>query len=111
MKKNRLAVIMLAALVSGAYKVSAQQVPIAGGYAEASSNDPQVVAAARYATRAQQRKQGALISLTGIEGAEVQVVAGINYRLRLRVKVKGRSENVTAVVYKNLKQRYSLTSW
>lgn len=114
MKKKWQAVMVIAALniVLGAmFGVSAQQVPIAGGYAEISSSDPEVVSAAKYAVRAQGQKQDARISLISIQRAEVQVVAGLNYRMGLRVKVKGKTQNVTAVVYKNLKQRYSLSNW
>jgi hypothetical protein len=113
MKKSWLVIVILAALnvFVGASAASAQQAPIVGGYAETSRNDPEVVSAAVTAVRTEQRRTGARISLIAIEGAEVQVVAGLNYRLRLRVKVKGQTQNVTAIVYQNLKQRYSLTSW
>jgi hypothetical protein len=95
----------------GMAAVSAQQVPVAGGYADAPNDDPEVVSAAGYAVRAQGRKQGARLSLVAIEHAEVQVVAGLNYRLRLRVRIGGRPRNAVAVVYKNLRGRQSLTSW
>ncbi len=114
MKKNWRAVVIVAALniVLGAMSgVLAQQVPIAGGYAETSSNDPEVVSAARFAIRAEGRRQGASITLLAIERAEVQVVAGLNYMLRLKVKVNNKTQDVTAVVYRNLKQKYSLSSW
>lgn len=114
MKKKWQVVMAIAVLgmvfgnVSGAF---AQEEVIAGGYGETSNNDPEVVTAARYAIRAEGRRQGARISLLSIERADVQVVAGLNYMLRLKVKVNNRTENITAVVYKNLKQKYSLSSW
>jgi hypothetical protein len=117
MKKSWRAAVMIAALsivFGGMSVVSAQQEPqppIAGGYAETSNGGPEVMSAARYATRAQGRRQRAVISLVSIERAEVQVVAGLNYRLRLTVKIKGKTENATAVVYQNLRQRYSLSDW
>lgn len=114
MKKNWRVVAIVAALniVLGAISsVSAQQLPIAGGYAEASTSDPEVVSAASFAIRAEGRKIGARISLLSIERAEVQVVAGLNYRLHLKVKVNGRTQDATAVVYRNLRQTYSLSSW
>jgi len=118
MKKSWRAAVMMAALsiIPGGMSVaSAQQQqpqpPIVGGYAETAGSDPEVVSAARYATRAQGRRQGALVSLVSIERAEVQVVAGLNYRLRLTVKVKGKTGNATAVVYQNLRRRYSLSDW
>lgn len=112
--KNWRAVMIVAALnivLGGAPGALAQQAPIAGGYAETSSSNPEVVSAARYAVRAEAGKRGALISLISIRRAEVQVVAGLNYRLNLRVKVNGKTQDVTAVVYKNLRQRYSLSDW
>lgn len=122
MKKNsRLVIIaavtsmlILAALniVSGNQSsVFAQQGPIVGGYADASNSDPEVVAAARFAIKTERQKLHTRITLLSIKHAEVQVVAGLNYRLCLRVKIKGRTRNVNVVVYKNLKQKYSLTSW
>lgn len=114
MKKSWQAVMIASALsiiigsVSGAL---AQREPIAGGYAETSTGDPEAVAAARFATGAEGRKAGARIALLSIERAERQVVAGTNYRLRLKVKVNGRTQEVTAVVYKNLKREYSLSGW
>ena len=91
--------------------VFAQQGPIAGGYADTSNSDPEVVAAARFAIKTERQKLHARITLLSIKHAEVQVVAGLNYRLCLRVKIKGKTRNVNVVVYKNLKQKYSLTSW
>lgn len=107
-------VVIIAALnmVSGNQSsVFAQQGPIVGGYADASNSDPEVVAAARFAINAEKTKLHARIALVSIKHAEVQVVAGLNYRLSLRVKTKGKTRNVKVVVYKNLKQEYSLTSW
>lgn len=89
----------------------AGQEPIAGGYGEASVTDREVISAAKYAVRAESRKKRKRISLISIRRAEVQVVAGLNYRLELRVRVGGTERDVRAVVYKNLKRRYSLTSW
>lgn len=107
-------VVIMAALniVSGNQSsVFAQQRPIVGGYADASNSDPEVMAAARFAIKTERQKLHARIALLSIKHAEVQVVAGLNYRLCLRVKIKGRTRNVNVVVYKNLKQKYSLTSW
>ncbi|MDT5063547.1 MAG: hypothetical protein QOH63_4006 [Acidobacteriota bacterium] len=114
MKKNWYVVMIVIALnivFSGMSGALAQQPPIVGGYAETSNNDPEVVSAARFAIRAEGRRQGARITLLSIERAEQQVVAGINYRLRLRVNVKGQTQNATAVVYQNLQNKYSLSQW
>ena len=114
MKKNLLIAIMLIALAAisvGAFRVLAQPAQIAGGYGEASKTDPEFLSAARFAVKQERRKLGRRLSLISIERAEVQVVAGLNYRLCLKVKIKGKPQDITAVVYKNLKQKYSLSSW
>ena len=114
MKKNLLIAIMLiavAAISVDAFRVRAQPAQIAGGYREASKTDLEVLSAARFAIKQERRKLGRHLSLISIERAEVQVVAGLNYRLCLKVKINGKTREATAVVYKNLKQKYSLSSW
>jgi Aspartic acid proteinase inhibitor len=118
MKKNWRVVMIVAITIavlgsfagisSGAW---AQKAPIVGAYADTSNADPEAVAAARFAIKAERQKLHGRLSLVSIKHAEVQVVSGFNYRLCMRVKVKGRIRNVKVVVYKNLKQKYSLTSW
>jgi hypothetical protein len=88
-----------------------QQEPMAGGYRDIAKDDPEALAAARFAIKEQSRKLHTRISLVSIQRAEVQVVAGLNYRLCMKVKVRRKTQSATAVVYKNLKQKYSLTSW
>lgn len=91
--------------------VSLQQEQIAGGYAETSNSDPEALAAGRFAVRREAQKTHKRITLRSIKRAEVQVVAGLNYRLCLSVRIGRKTREVTVVVYKNLKQKYSLTSW
>lgn len=87
------------------------QEQIAGGYGDTANDDPEVLAAARFAISAQSRKLHARIALASIKRAEVQVVAGLNYRICMTVKIKRKRRSVTVIVYKDLKQKYSLTSW
>ena len=61
--------------------------------------------------REESRRERRRVSLLAVRRAEQQVVAGLNYRLRLSVKAGGRARDVTAVVYRNLQGVYSLTSW
>ena len=70
-----------------------------------------MISVAQFATAEESRKKRVRVTLVSIEHAERQVVAGLNYKLCLRIKIKGKTHNVTAVVYQNLKQKYSLTSW
>ena len=91
--------------------VRAQEPPLAGAYRQVSTTDREVITAARFAVRRKQQRRRARISLVSIERAEAQVVAGTNYRLCLRVRQGNRTSEVTAIVYKNLTRRYSLSSW
>lgn len=89
----------------------AQQPPVAGGYQEASKTDREIMSAAKFAIRKERRNEGVPLSLITIERAETQVVAGINYKLCLRVKVNGVTQDATAIVYKDLEQNYALSGW
>lgn len=112
MKKRLLAVMTLIALnvaFSWLNAVSAQRQ--VGGYKEIASDDSEVVAAANFAVQEQGRKEEIEVTLVSIEHAESQVVAGINYRLCLKVEMEGETQEIKVVVYKNLKREYSLTSW
>jgi hypothetical protein len=116
MKKSWKRAALVAALCvffGGSSAALAQNEPLAGGYGQASVRDPEVVAAARFAAREQGRKEGGLFWIDAIQSAEVQVVAGLNYKLSMIVTGidNRRARYVTAVVYKNLKREYSLTSW
>ncbi|PYS21713.1 MAG: hypothetical protein DMF72_16300 [Acidobacteria bacterium] len=109
-----IAVMLVAALTTVPCMLSgaqARQEQIAGGYSETANSDPDALAAARFAIKNEAQKLRALVSLRSIKRAEVQVVAGLNYRLCMTVRIKRKTQLVTAVVYKNLKQKYSLTSW
>lgn len=89
-----------------------------GGYKTASVTDAGVKAAADFAV---EQKSGELeqeLSLEAILKAETQTVAGINYRLCLQINSASKDESeadvteyVQAVIYRNLKGEYSLTSW
>lgn len=95
----------------------AQKDVIAGGYGPISKDDAGVVAAAKYAVKTEGKKMRAAIKLVAVKQAESQVVAGQNYRLCMEVSIKPKgaktavTKNIQAVVYKNLKQQLSLTSW
>ena len=89
--------------------------PITGGFGTVEVTDKDVQAAARYAVKKQTDRQRTTIRLISIDKAERQVVAGLNYRLCLTVeyRVKGKKTRRTAeaLVYKNLKQKLSLSSF
>lgn len=105
----------LAVIFGAATTCFAQKDVITGGYGPIPNTDAGALAAAKYAVKTQAKKTRATIKLVSVKQAETQVVAGQNYRLCLEVtiKSKGKTEtkNIQTVVYKNLKQKFSLTSW
>jgi hypothetical protein len=113
--KNKLLLMLMTVAINAVmgcmFGLQAQQPPVAGGYREASRTEPDVVSAAKFALREERRKKSVRLSLISIERAETQVVAGSNYRLCLRVKIRGKLRSVRTVVYKDLRQKYSLSSW
>jgi hypothetical protein len=93
----------------------------AGGYAKASATKKEVQDAAAYAIKArakmmQIQKEGpeSSLELLKILTSEGQVVAGMNYRLRLQVKVNGKNKQADVVVWWQAWRTpdpYQLTSW
>ena len=110
--RNSRILLMCAALffALGLTTALSAQEPKPGGYSEVSKTDSEITAAAKFAVKALKKTQGGTIKLISIEQAEQQVVAGMNYKLCLLIKTKGKTQNVTTVVYKDLKERFSLTS-
>jgi len=94
--------------------VSAQRL---GGYREIDKADEGAVAAAEFAVKAESEKKEMAYKLVSIEQAESQTVAGINYRLCLKVGYHKQDDEadttdfVRVVVNRNLQNQYSLTSW
>ena len=92
-----------------------------GGYATASVTNKEVVAAAAFAIKAQQNAmqekkdtEPPKLELVTILQAEQQVVAGMSYRLQLKVKVKGKEKTAKAIVWWQAWRNpdpYQLTSW
>ena len=94
--------------------VSAQRT---GGYREIDKADEGAAAAAEFAVKAESEKKEMTYKLVSIEHAETQTVAGINYRLCLKIGYHKQDDDVDTtefvrvVVYRNLQNQYSLTSW
>jgi hypothetical protein len=118
MKKSFRGAIMMIAfaiILGSAASGSAQR--IVGGYKEIAKDSPEVAEAAEFGVKAQSEKQDMTYKLVSVEHAESQVVAGINYRLCLKVGYHkddddvDTTEFVRVVVYRNLQKEYSLTSW
>ena len=110
MKNRIIKLTFLAVFVLGAYAVSASA-QIAGGYGDSDIKDKDVKRAARVAVSSRSKQVHHTVSLLSINKAETQVVAGLNYRICMRVRDGKRVRTITAVVYRNLKNKYSLTNW
>ena len=116
MNNKRLALISLFALLTSlsSAAVSAQRI---GGYREIDKADEGAATAADFAVKAQSEKKEMTYKLVSIEHAETQTVAGINYRLCLKIGYHKQDDDVDTtefvrvVVYRNLQNQYSLTSW
>ena len=107
--------------LSSALISSYAQVGVPGGYTNASVADKEVVAAAQFAIKAQEKamrkipggKPGKL-ALIAILGAKSQVVAGTNFQLRLQVSENGTKRTAEAVVWSQPWRKPNpnqLTSW
>jgi hypothetical protein len=108
-------VLLVLSIMLGSFAVGLAQ--RTGGYKEVATDDEQVMAAAEFAVTEQGKKQEMTYNLVSVEHAEQQVVAGINYRLCLKVGYHKEDDDadttefVRVVVYRNLQRAYSLTSW
>lgn len=118
MKNKLIKMVFMAAVVFGVHaaasSVMGQADTIVGGYGESSVRDKDVVKAAGFAVKKEAGKTGKRITLVKIEKAETQVVAGVNYRVCMTVRIGRKNaaeKSVTAVVYKDLKKHMSLSRW
>jgi hypothetical protein len=91
-----------------------------GGYAPASETETNVVEAAAFAIKAQEKSMGerdakpVKLALIKIASVQKQVVAGLNYRLQLKVNLNGQEKEAEAVVWWQAWRKpdpYQLTSW
>ncbi len=94
-------ITVLVLLVAACSFMGQTQRPMPGGYTttEVTSND--VIRAASFAIKAQEKASGKTTRLELVEilEAENQVVAGMNYRLKLKVKLNGREKTAEAIVW------------
>lgn len=105
--KTVLAMTLLLALIASLAATGGGQV--VGGYREVPATDKDVRTAADFAIRTQGKKEKA--ALVKILKAEVQVVAGRNFRLALEVRVDGGVRQAEAVVWGKLDRTHELTRW
>lgn len=104
---QRIAMVVAVLLVmTGITQLHAQ---VTGGWANVSTKNKQVVAAARFAVGEYARQE--IIKFKKIIRARRQVVAGMNYELTLLVKHEKRTQRAVAVVWQKIDGTYALTSW
>jgi hypothetical protein len=107
-------IFLLIGITLGSAGATAQKL---GGYKEIDKSDEGATAAAEFAVKAESEKKETTYKIVSLEHAESQVVAGINYRLCLKVGYRKQDDDVDTtefvrvVVYRNLQNQYSLTSW
>jgi len=113
-KLYNLAMLLVIGIIFGCAAATAQRL---GVYREIDKADEGAAAAAEFAVKAESEKKEMTYKLVSIEHAESQTVAGINYRLCLKVGYHKQDDDVDAtefvrvVVYRSLQNQYSLTSW
>jgi Cystatin domain len=114
MKAYKLVMLLVVAIALGCVAARAQRL---GGYREIDKSDEGATAAADFAVKAESEKKEITYKLVSIEHAESQTVAGINYRLCLKVGYHKQDDDVDTtdfvrvVVFRSLQNTYSLTSW
>ncbi|MBA2241594.1 MAG: hypothetical protein H0W04_01710 [Chthoniobacterales bacterium] len=82
-----------------------------GGYQSSETDKPEVKAAAAFAVQEQARLEGRPLQLEAIVTAKEQVVAGMNYRLTLRVSRGDNSQDAEVTVFRALDSHHELKSW
>ena len=114
MKRSSIAVVITVAFALFGAVAVAQRT---GGYREIDKADEGAAAAAEFAVKDQSEKKELAYKLVSVAKAETQTVAGINYRLCLKVSYQKQGEDeetnefVQVVVFRSLQKEYSLTSW
>lgn len=101
---------LIMALTAGLF-ASVAMAQVVGGYTKVSVDDPAVVKAAEFAVKEQAAKEKAKIALVKVEMAEKQIVAGVNYRVNLAVKLDGAESSASAVVWSKLDKTMELSKW
>lgn len=106
----------LAIVFGCAGNVLAQNYPMVGGYKSASVTDKGVVYAAQLATKIIAEQEEVDIKYDSVLKAETQTVQGINYRIYFQTLFTTPNDEtffmcINAVVYRDLKNKFKLTSW
>jgi hypothetical protein len=111
--KKTLLTLAFASLFSAFALLSVNaQPPMAGGYRTIDKNDADAQAAAHFAVDSHNQSSGEDLKLLSVEKAERQIVAGRNFAVCMKLQgPKDATSFARAIVYQNLQQKMSLTSW
>lgn len=82
-----------------------------GAWGAVDSYSDEVQEAARFAVQKQAVTAHSRLIYKDVQSAQVQVVAGLNFRMKLVVMNDGVSQNAVATVWRNLQNQYQLTEW
>src|SRR5215218_8617120 len=82
-----------------------------GGWSAVAVDDAKVKTAAQRAVALQASMEQSELKLVSIDDAQRQVVAGINYKLRLSVMKGAQQRKASATVWGKLDATYDLTAW
>lgn len=119
MKHNTLTLCVLLAL-SCACSARAEREPKCGGYSPMCITNKDTIAVATFAVQSHEKavnkgkEKTDKLDLVTILSAETQVVAGMNYKLELKVKLNGKEKTAKAIVWWQAWRKpdpYQLTSW
>jgi hypothetical protein len=84
---------------------------VPGGWSAVAVDDAKVKIAAQRAVSVQGSIEKAELKLVSIDDAQRQVVAGINYKLRLSLTKGPQQRKASATVWAKLDGTYELTAW
>jgi predicted neuraminidase len=101
MKPTHLITLLLFAIVPTSH---GQQPPLAGGFSQSSTSDAEVLKASQFAVKAHDAK----LTLQSVNTAGQQIVAGLNYKLKLTTSDARKAD---VVVWRKLDGSHELTSW
>jgi hypothetical protein len=82
-----------------------------GGWSSVTINESAVKKAAENAVKIQAEKTRESLELLSIEKAKQQVVAGMNYELRLEISRNGQETAAIVIVWAKLDGSYQVTEW
>ncbi len=109
MKHSILSILFLGCVMQSALACNDKSV-VVGGYEEADTADTRMKQAARTAVIQKSNKSHPL-KFVKVLSAQSQVVAGMNYNLRIEVKSANKTRYAEAVVYQKPKGEMRLIQW